>query len=170
MLLFIGYDIDEDLPWHSTISRTRQLYNKEIFKELFQRVLSQCIDKGMVAGHRQAIDSVFIKANASMESLVAKDILEKGLFYIDELCAQGENVEVGSGEAEATVECESKTRFNDRYRSSTDADARVSTKQGKPTALNYLAQVSVDTAGHVITNIDVYHADKGDSQCFEAVV
>ena len=23
---FLGYEVDEDLPWHSTISRTRQLY------------------------------------------------------------------------------------------------------------------------------------------------
>src|SRR3569833_3774617 len=33
--LFLGYDIDEELPWHSTISRTRHLYSEEEFKELF---------------------------------------------------------------------------------------------------------------------------------------
>jgi transposase len=154
-LLFIGYDIDEELPWHSTLSRTRQLYDKEVFKQLFQRVLTQCIDKGMVAGRRQAIDSVFIKANASMDSLVAKEILEDGLTYADTLCEQ---------------EAENKTKLNDKYRSTTDSDARVSTKSGKPSALNYLAQVSVDTGGHVITNIDVHHADKSDNQCFEEVL
>ena len=53
MLFFIGYDIDEPLPWHSTLSRTRQLYGEEIFKQLFKEVLKQCIDKGMVAGRRQ---------------------------------------------------------------------------------------------------------------------
>lgn len=26
ILYFLGYEVDEDLPWHSTISRTRQLY------------------------------------------------------------------------------------------------------------------------------------------------
>lgn len=154
-LFFIGYGIDEELPWHSTLSRTRQLYDKEVFKQLFQKVLAQCIEKGMVAGHRQAIDSVFIKANASMDSLVAKEILEDGLTYADNLCEQ---------------EGETKTKLNDKYRSSTDLDARVSTKPGKPSALNYLAQVSVDTGGHVITNIDVHHADKRDNQCLEAVV
>ena len=45
--LFLGYDIDESLPWHSTISRTRQLYGEELFKQLFKDVLKQCIDKGM---------------------------------------------------------------------------------------------------------------------------
>ena len=29
ILYFLGYDIDEELPWHSTISRTRQLWDLE---------------------------------------------------------------------------------------------------------------------------------------------
>lgn len=77
MLYFLGYDIDE-VRGHSTLSRTRQLYGDEVFKELFKQVLKQCIDKGMVAGKRQAIDSVFVKANASMDSLVEKEILTDG--------------------------------------------------------------------------------------------
>ncbi|MBK8875084.1 MAG: transposase [Bacteroidetes bacterium] len=39
ILLFIGYDIDEPLPWHSTLSRTRQLYGESVFLKLFQKVL-----------------------------------------------------------------------------------------------------------------------------------
>ena len=35
ILHFPGYDIYEELPWHSTLSRTRQLYGEEVFKELF---------------------------------------------------------------------------------------------------------------------------------------
>jgi len=73
--LFIQYDIDEPLPWHSTISRTRQLYGEEVFLSLFKKVLSLCIEKGMVRGKRQAIDSAFIKANASLDSLVEKPVL-----------------------------------------------------------------------------------------------
>ena len=63
--LFLKYDIDESLPWHSTISRTRQLYGEEIFLSLFRKVLSMCVSKGMVRGKRQAFDSALIKANAS---------------------------------------------------------------------------------------------------------
>ena len=58
--LFIKYDIDEPLPWHSTISRTRQLYGEEVFLELFRKVLALCVNKGMVRGKRQAMDSAFI--------------------------------------------------------------------------------------------------------------
>ena len=74
ILLFIGYDIDEPLPWHSTLSRTRQLYGESVFLKLFQKVLSMCISKGMVRGKRQAIDSAFIKANASLDSLIEKPV------------------------------------------------------------------------------------------------
>src|SRR6185312_4296150 len=85
MLFFIGYDIDEPLPWHSTLSRTRQLYGEDVFKELFKKVLGLCIDKGMVAGKRQAMDSVFVQANASMESLQKKEVLKDVDNYTDEL-------------------------------------------------------------------------------------
>jgi len=85
MLFFIGYDIDEPLPWHSTLSRTRQLYGEELFKQLFKEVLKQCIDKGMVAGRRQVIDTVAVKANASMDSLIEKEILDDSSVYADEL-------------------------------------------------------------------------------------
>ncbi len=72
--LFLGYDIDEALPWHSTISRTRQLYGDEVFKKLFEQVFEKCIDSGMVAGHTQAIDGAFLKANASKDSLEIKQV------------------------------------------------------------------------------------------------
>src|SRR6202789_3337456 len=39
ILYFIGYDLGEELPWHSTLSRTRQLYGEHVFTELFKKVL-----------------------------------------------------------------------------------------------------------------------------------
>ncbi len=72
ILYFIGYDIDEELPWHSTISRTRQLFPEAVFEEVFTKILSMCIEKGMVSGHTQAIDSAPVKANASMDTLELK--------------------------------------------------------------------------------------------------
>src|SRR4051812_6447202 len=88
MLLFLGYNIDEPLPWHSTLSRTRQLFGQSVFRQLFQQVLKQCIDKGMVAGKRQAVDSVFVKANAALSSLAVKEILQDGESYATELKAE----------------------------------------------------------------------------------
>lgn len=83
--LYLHYDIDEALPWHSTISRTRQLYGEEVFLSLFQKILSLCVQHGMVRGKRQAIDSAFIKANASMDSLAEKELLDDVAAYANEL-------------------------------------------------------------------------------------
>lgn len=72
ILYFLDYDIDEPLPWHSTLSRTRALLPDTVFVEVFEKVLEMCIEKGMVAGRTQAIDSAPVKANASMDSLELK--------------------------------------------------------------------------------------------------
>lgn len=72
ILFFLGYDLDEELPWHSTISRTRQLFPEDVFEQVFIQVLQMCVDKGMVSGHTQCIDSAPVKANASMDSLELK--------------------------------------------------------------------------------------------------
>ena len=39
----------------------------------------------MVKGKRQAVDSAFIKANASMDSLSEKEVMEDAAAYADEL-------------------------------------------------------------------------------------
>lgn len=72
VLYFLGYDVDEELPWHSTISRTRQLFPEEVFEKVFTHVFEMCVKQGMVKGSTQAIDSAPVKANASMDSLELK--------------------------------------------------------------------------------------------------
>ena len=85
ILFFLGYDIDETLPWHSTVSRTRDILPDHVFIEAFECVLKLCVDAGLVAGHTQAIDAAPVKANASMDSLelkVPKEELEAHLHKI----------------------------------------------------------------------------------------
>ncbi len=169
---FLDYDIDEDLPWHSTISRTRQLFGRDIFKKVFEMVLKLCIDKGMVSGRRQAIDSALIKANASMDSLVSKEILEDGEDYIQglqvdvvgqETSPKGIQKHIGSHYSE-------KNLSNNTHISLTDPDAKIAYKPGKPRRLNYLGQLSVDIEGHVITHIQADFADKKDGECLPEIL
>ncbi len=39
ILFFLDHDVNEELPWHSTISRTRQLFPESIFEQVFNKVL-----------------------------------------------------------------------------------------------------------------------------------
>lgn len=189
--LFLQYDLGEVLPWHSTISRTRQLYGEEVFLSLFQKVLIQCMEKGMIRGKRQAIDSAFIKANASMDSLVEKEVIEDSSAYVNEL-NDGSDYKVTS-ERKKLVERhhawkekeykdmpghvnhpkqtdEQGNTIRPRYLSNhthyspTDPDAKISTKPGKPRQLNYAGQIAVDDAHHVITAACASTAGGKDSE------
>lgn len=198
ILFFIGYNIDEPLPWHSTLSRTRQLYGEDVFKELFRKVLKLSIDKGMVSGRRQAVDSALIKANASMDSMAEKEILLDGDEFANELAAneedkaqkvnaykkkkveehhrwkqkayQGQPASRVNQNPEIPEDKRPKFLSNHTHYSTTDKDARIAVKPGKPRQFNYLAQTCVDTEHHVITHIEAYHADKKDSQCLPQVI
>jgi IS5 family transposase len=200
MLFFIGYNIDEPLPWHSTLSRTRQLYGEEVFKTLFKEVLKHCINKGMVSGRRQAVDSALIKANASMDSIAEKEIMTDADEFADELklneddkphkvnAYKKKKVEEHHRwkekayhgmpgtrsdqfkEQHANDDYQPKYLSNHTHYSTTDKDARIAVKPGKPRQLNYLAQTSVDTSHHVITHIEAYHADKKDAQCLPTII
>ena len=64
----------------------------------------------------------------------------------------------------------SKYTSNKTHYSPTDPDARISVKPGKARKLNYLSQLSVDTAHHVITDIRAYHADGKDNQQLSDIV
>jgi transposase len=194
--LYLRYDIDEPLPWHSTISRTRQLYGEEVFLELFRKILSLCVEKGMVSGKRQAVDSAFIKANASLDSLVEKEVFDDVAAYAEELNEHSEykvtfakkkqvsqhhnwkertrkdtpGYEYKDGKLGNSGEfIQSKLLSNHTHYSPTDPDSRISTKPGKPRNLNYLGQLSVDTSNHIITGSCADFASKKDSQCLEKI-
>ncbi|WP_235982918.1 IS1182 family transposase [Kordia aestuariivivens] len=200
ILYFLGYDIDEELPWHSTISRTRQLFPESIFEEVFTRVFMLCVDKGMVSGHTQAIDSAPIKANASMDSLelkVPEEDLEAHLSKVRVQSYRDRQVENKATKEQQTITANtqelnaiksrnkkwakdqdqrpgagnkgSRYTSNKTHYSPTDPDARISVKPGKARKLNYMSQLSVDTAHHVISDIKAYHADKKDNQYLQDI-
>ncbi len=69
---FIGYDLDEPTPNHSVLSKARSRYGKEVFEQFFQKILEQCIKAGLVKGEKVYMDSTYIQANASINSIVPR--------------------------------------------------------------------------------------------------
>ena len=67
---FLGLAVDEEVPDDTTISyfRAKRL-GEEKFKQVFQNIVQQCIDKGLVKGKRQIIDSTHIVADMAINSL-----------------------------------------------------------------------------------------------------
>ncbi len=176
ILYFLGYDLGEEFPWHSTLSRTRQLYGQEVFSELFKKILIQCMDKGMISGRRQAVDGVYVKANASLDSMVLKEVMDDADSFARELEANEEVPATKTTNTEKVDEVkhdglsQKKNPHNNTHYSPSDPDAKMSVKSGKAMALNYLGQVCVDTASHMITHIQAFKADLNDSQCLPNLI
>lgn len=166
---FLGYDIDEPLPVHSTISRTRQLYGAELFEQVFCQVLALCVEAGLVEGKRQAVDSGLVKANASIDSMQRIVIMEDASEYCRQVDA--DNTASGSSDVVPADDRVPKTdppselrriernpdeepaqrkRSNKTHLSTSDPDARMARKPGKPTDMYYHGQISVDSQHGVI--------------------
>jgi len=201
ILFFLDYNIDEELPWHSTISRTRNLFPEAVYDELFDKILGMCVEAGLVSGHSQTIDSAPVKANASMDSLELKVPAEKLDDHIrrvrymsspdrqakkDRASDDQKTLTASKGEQKAlksrnkhwsesqderpgSKSKKAKYTSNKTHYSPTDPDAKISVKPGKSRKLNYLSQMAVDTAYHVITDIHADYAHKKDNQYVEAI-
>lgn len=168
ILYFLGYNLGEDLPWHSTLSRTRKLFGEKVFLEIFKQVLKLCIDKGLISGKRQAVDSALIPANASKHSMVERIVMEDASVFSREL---NDNIEDVPAKPETPKENnkndqekkDKKGPTNQTHYSPSDPDARLTTKPGKPMRLYYRAQMSVDTASHFITYIQAFKGNETDN-------
>ena len=64
---YLGLDLFDRVPDHSTISqlRRRKPSFRKVFRRLFEEVVRQCIEKGLVSGRLAATDSTHVKANVS---------------------------------------------------------------------------------------------------------
>ena len=175
IIYFLGYDLEEVLPWHSTLSRTRKLYGEEVFLDLFKQVLKLCINHGVISGKRQAVDSALIPANAAKQSMVERIVMEDASVFSQELTANSEDEpevpekpetpedDNQSGQGKPDKKSKKALGVNETHYSPSDPDARLTTKPGKPMRLYYRAQMSVDTASHYITYIWAFRGNEADN-------
>jgi len=67
---FLGLAVDAEVPDYTTISYFRvQRLGEAKFQLVLDQIVRQCIDKGLVKGNRQIIDSTHIRANITLGSI-----------------------------------------------------------------------------------------------------
>src|SRR6266852_4453068 len=76
---FLGYDLGEPLPDHSSLTRIRERYGVDVFRRFFEAIVEQCQQAGLVWGKELYIDATKVKANASLESLTPRFAVEAHL-------------------------------------------------------------------------------------------
>src|SRR6059058_6483277 len=73
---FLGYDLGEPLPDHSSLTRIRERYGVEVFRRFFDAVVEQCQQEKLVWGRELYIDSTQVNANADLDSLTPRFAVE----------------------------------------------------------------------------------------------
>ncbi len=76
---YLGYDLSEELPNHSSLTRIRERYGVAVFRRFFEVIVEQCIAAGLVWGKELYIDSTDVAANASLDSLQPRFAVEAHL-------------------------------------------------------------------------------------------
>src|SRR5438477_11178668 len=74
---FTGLGFDQEIPHHSTFSKNRhgRFQESRLFEQLFEQIVRQCVEVGLVQGTHLSVDGSFIEANAAKESRIPREQL-----------------------------------------------------------------------------------------------
>jgi transposase len=160
---FLGLEIDEGAPDHSTISRTRRLIDVETHQRVFTWVLERLAKEDLLVGKTIGIDATTLEANAAMRSIVRRDT---GASYEEFLkgLAKASGIKTPTREALARLDRRRKKKAsNDDWTSPSDPDAKITKMKDGRTHLAHKAEHAVDVDTGAIVAVTVQPADEGDT-------
>jgi len=144
---FTGLGFDQEIPHHSTFSKNRhgRFQESKLFEQLFEQIVGQCVEVGLVRGDHLSVDGSFVEANAAKESRVAREQLAEAAQvkrtvrqYLKELEEQNPMEEPVHEQREV---------------STTDPDSTYATKGGAPARLGYYDNYLIDNHSCVIVGV-----------------
>jgi len=98
---YAGYDLDEPLPDHSSLTRIRERLGLPTLQRFFEHVVELCQEAGLIWGRELLFDSTKVFANADYDSLTPRWYL-RAKEHVDGLFAEGSG-QVSRDELEPTV-------------------------------------------------------------------
>src|ERR1700745_907319 len=144
---FTGLGFDQEIPHHSTFSKNRhgRFQESKLFEELFEQIVRQCVDVGLVQGKPLSVDGSFVEANAAKESRIPRQQL-------------AEAAQVKHSVHQYLVELEEQNPTAEPVHqqdqvSTTDPDSTYATKGGTPARLGYYDNYLVDNHSCVIVGV-----------------
>jgi hypothetical protein len=73
---YLGYDLYEPLPDHSSLTRIRARFGVAIFRRFFGHIVEQCQKAGLVWGKEVYFDGTQVEANAAADSMLPRFYVE----------------------------------------------------------------------------------------------
>ncbi|PYX33074.1 MAG: IS1182 family transposase [Acidobacteria bacterium] len=144
---FTGLGFDQEIPHHSTFSKNRhgRFQESQRFEQLFEQIVKQCVEVGLVQGKHLSVDGSFVEANAAKESRIPREQLA-------EAAQVHHTVRQYLVDLEQQNPVEEPVHQQDQV-STTDPDSTYATKGGTPARLGYYDNYLVDNHSCVIVGV-----------------
>jgi len=144
---FTGLGFDQEIPHHSTFSKNRhgRFQESKLFEQLFEQIVRQCVEVGLVQGKHLSVDGSFVEANAAKESRIPREQLA-------EAAQVQQTVRQYLKEVAEQNPVEEPVHEQDQV-STTDPDSTYATKGGTPARLGYYDNYLVDNDSCVIVGV-----------------
>src|SRR5712692_1097357 len=167
---FVGIALDESVPDHSTISRTRRLMDVETHQAVFQWVLQVLAENKLLKGTTIGVDATTLEANAALRSIVRRDTGERYEEFLTRL-AKESGIETPTREQLAKLDRKrTKKGSNDEWEHPHDPDARITKMKDGRTHLAHKAEHAVDMETGAIVAVTLHGADEGDTATIQETV
>jgi transposase len=167
---FLGYDLTQATPDHSTLSLIRGRLSEDTYQQVFLLMLSALQQQGLVKGRNVGIDTSVIEANAALKSLVNRDTQEAYWEYVRRLA--GENG-VNPQDAEAVRQFDRqrpKKMSNDDWENPHDPDAKIGPTKAGAIDMIYKPEHTVDLDTGTVLQAEVRLGDEADQKDLAAHV
>ena len=162
---FLGYELTDETPDHSTISKTRRRLPTEFHEDVFSMVMEILAKEGLIKGKTLGIDASTMDANAALRSIVRKDTGEKYQEFLERL-AKESGIETPTKDDLARFDKKRKGKktSNNDWKNPYDPDAKVTKMKDGRTHLAYKPENAVDLDTGAIVAAEIHTADKGDTK------
>jgi transposase len=167
---FVRIGLDESVPDHSTISRTRRLMDVETHQAVFQWVLAVLAENKLLKGMTIGVDATTLEANAALRTIVRRDSGERYEEFLTRL-AKESGIATPTREQLAKLDRKrAKKGSNEDWKHPHDPDARITKMKDGRTHLAHKAEHAVDMETGAIVAVTLHGADEGDTATIQETV
>jgi transposase len=160
---FLGYEITQTTPDHSTLSKVRERIDLQTHQEVFGWVLKVLSGRGLLKGKSLGIDATTLEANAAMRSIVRRDTGESYNEFLTSL-AQASGIATPTREDLGRIDRSRKNKASNKdWQNPHDPDAKITKMKDGRTHLAHKAEHAVDLQCGAIVAVTLQPADRGDT-------
>ncbi len=162
---FINYNLEEEIPNHSSLTRIRDRFGLEKFQEIFDEVIKQCRKKGLITGEHLNVDSTLVRADASIDSMQPIEEFTREIFE------KNSPDEEKPDEPKKPDKKPGRKISNKTHRSTSDPDATLMKKRFRAEAhLSYHCHMTVESGSRFITGVMTTTGTVTEGPCLPEII